>query len=46
VTLALDGGEEVTGRIVDVVTADGTDSACLEDGAKIDVTRIVGIARH
>lgn len=42
-TITVEGGEQVTGRIVDVVTELGDDHAVLEDGQRIGVSRIVGI---
>ena len=44
-TIRLEGGEEVTGRPIDVVTAHGQDLARLEGGRQIDVGRIVRIER-
>ena len=42
-TITVEGGKRVTGRIADVVTELGDDHAILEDGQRIGVSHIIGI---
>jgi transcriptional antiterminator Rof (Rho-off) len=43
-TLVLEGGLHLTGRVTDVVTARGRDEAVLDDGTHVDLSRIVAIS--
>jgi transcriptional antiterminator Rof (Rho-off) len=42
-TITVEGGKQVTGRVVEVITERGEDHALIEGGQRIGVSRIVEI---